>query len=234
MGLKESGLRGSLRSLSTGVTDIPDSVVQQFTGENFADPWPDDAGLNDMAVSGLTATTLSDGADAVAGDGDTDHGTATLPISGSDLQSFAFEVALEFTNNTAEVVAVINDGSSRQIIRVSPVDGNIVFDLRDDNETRFQFEADNNPEIDDGVRHDILFSIIDSTENDARMWIDGGEVSVNVTTSEGPDNFRGWDYDMGYYARNDQGAIRNYWEGSIGIARWHGKAITEPTTVNYP
>ena len=44
MGLKESGLRGSLRSVSTGVIAIPDSVVDNFEDADADPPGPYESG----------------------------------------------------------------------------------------------------------------------------------------------------------------------------------------------
>lgn len=212
----------------------PSSVVQQFSASNFASPWPDDIGSNDMTVNGLTSATLSDGSDAVEGDGASDNGTANFPIEGSDLNAFAFEFTVQYgTDDGNTICGIINDGASgsRQIINVfKSGDGNISFDLRDSNETTFRFTASTNPGLDDGSRHDILFSVVDAANNDGRIWIDGSEVSVTVENAEGPTNWTTWDYDLAYYARNNQGTIDNNTAQSVGVWKWHNEAITSPTT----
>jgi len=63
MGLKESGLRGSLRNVSTDIPAIPDSAVSQWDAQSLdlpdgetVDPWPDKIGNNDATLvsSGVT------------------------------------------------------------------------------------------------------------------------------------------------------------------------------------
>ena len=67
MGLKESGLRGSLRNVSVGIDAIPDSVVDNF--EDFPDgPYESGDSLSDFYSGdlGVFSRTTSD----VPGDGD--------------------------------------------------------------------------------------------------------------------------------------------------------------------
>ena len=92
MGLKESGLRGSLRSVSTGVVAIPDSVV-----ENLDHWWPIDEGEGSSITDGIKDNTASFagsptwvsrsgfvGGFGLDMDGDTDGWDTSLNLSGTD------------------------------------------------------------------------------------------------------------------------------------------------------
>ena len=59
MGLKESGLRGSLRNVSVGIDAIPDSVVSrwQFNDDSDTSIAIDSEGANDGDITGATYTT---------------------------------------------------------------------------------------------------------------------------------------------------------------------------------
>ena len=61
MGLKESGLRGSLRNVSVGIDAIPDSVVNHWPhDEGTGTTLNDNEGTVDGTISGATWTALED------------------------------------------------------------------------------------------------------------------------------------------------------------------------------
>ena len=59
MGLKESGLRGSLRNVSVGIDAIPDSDIYQYdaSDKTDVDPWVADVGDDALAVGAPTVIT---------------------------------------------------------------------------------------------------------------------------------------------------------------------------------
>ena len=73
MGLKDSGLRGSLRNVSVGIDAIPDSAIHHYiTGDFTESNWPDDIGNIDIddIDSGISFnSTAFDGSGGVSGDG---------------------------------------------------------------------------------------------------------------------------------------------------------------------
>lgn len=97
MGFKEGGLRGSLRNVSVGATEIPDSVVTQYRYEDDSDTTVaiDSIGNNPATISGATYT-----ADAIVGslaldhDGSDDESTSDNTVDLSALGSDdSFEIA---------------------------------------------------------------------------------------------------------------------------------------------
>ena len=100
MGLKESGLRGSLRSVSTGVTAIPDSgLVQDFNAQDTGTvtvngtvtQWDDQSG-NDYHLTGDASDLVSDGINgnpSVLFDGVDDRLTATDEATSLPFELFA-------------------------------------------------------------------------------------------------------------------------------------------------
>ena len=93
MGLKESGLRGSLRNVSVGIDAIPDETLYRHNGSETetvdgetVDPWPDIVGDVDLAA--FNSPTLQEGSlngtDAVLTDG-IDDGLEYAPNLASDV-----------------------------------------------------------------------------------------------------------------------------------------------------
>ena len=79
MGLKESGLRGSLRSVSTGVADIPDTVVDNFNDDDDSPPgvYGPEQGLLDFYTERGSGSFSRESGDAIVGN------TALSVISGT-------------------------------------------------------------------------------------------------------------------------------------------------------
>jgi len=102
MSLKKSGLRGSLRSLSTGVAVIPDSVVHQYDASELSlsdgdtvSSWPDAEGTRDLSAIGAPTYTVSriNGNATVYYDGSDDgHTNSNLTQSQPDYVVGVFEV----------------------------------------------------------------------------------------------------------------------------------------------
>ena len=81
MGLKESGLRGSLRNVSVGIDAIPDTVVEQFDARSAFGT--SDEGTTVDSWEGETGTyTVTGGSPTVIGDGI--NGQRMLSFDGTD------------------------------------------------------------------------------------------------------------------------------------------------------
>lgn len=236
----------------SGVKDaIPDSVVvQQFaTAYSAGDStWADDAtsdGSQGMTINGDPQDgTLSDGSESVVFDGGGDYGATDLPASleGSGLQSFSVEYALQTTTSDFDRLGDLrnDDANQRFLVRAnvdetgSGNDGYFVVQLTDDAGSSFQFAPSNNPNINDGNRHDISVIIDDSTNNNATLIIDGSSVSVTVGSSDSPSSFTTWDHSFPTAARNLGGSVDSYLSVEIGAVRWHDTAISNQTISDYP
>jgi len=238
------------RSLVDGTeidSGIPDSVILQYFATNYTQgdaTWPDDKGVADMSINGDPQdSTLSDGNESVKGDGSDDHGLTTPPASleGSSLQSFAIELAVEWSHsNTGEAIAGVGNTSDSQRVFIdinrdssfSTDGGNMVFAIQDVDGNTIETETGTTG-LNDGNRHDITININDTTTNDITFIIDGSEITTPTQAStENPDNFGTWGYDLAHFGRNF-GGVEFYADINLGAVRWHDSAISEQTISDY-
>lgn len=227
---------------------IPSSVVIQHTATGWAQGdstvADDDGGTNPMSLTGdLQATTLSDGSESITADGSNDYGQFTMPsaIEGSDLNAFAVEYAIgSFPTTETTLFGQRNDDQNQNVELFlnrnennNTETGNFRFVVTDDSGDSVLVAPTNNPQLDDGNRHDISVSIDDAANNNATIFIDGSEVSATVGVGQSPSNFTTWDNDMHVFARY-QGGVEKYTAIDVGAARWHNTSITSQTINNYP
>ena len=121
MGLKESGLRGSLRSVSTGVPAIPDSAVLHLDatklglsdGESVS-TWPDESGEgNDLSGSGPTyQESVQNGNPVVRFDGTDDILNNSSPLIS---QPYTTIVAIQAVtaSDRHTIISTVDDGDQR-------------------------------------------------------------------------------------------------------------------------
>ena len=116
MGLKESGLRGSLRNVSVGIDAIPDSGLDHFwwgpSIENIS-IWPDGEGDEDLSHEGEQNSIFGDinGTQAVDYPGDSYHEGDTALSFGSDNVYTGVAVFQLADNN--DVQTVISFGNTQ-------------------------------------------------------------------------------------------------------------------------
>ena len=164
MGLKESGLRASLRSVSTEVVAIPDSVVHR---------WPDATGTDtigsaDLSINGATTATGSqytegesleyDGVDDISS---TTMGSAYEPVS---LVCWTTPSVDGGSQNDFAKVMEAGDQSGSAYIQVGS-NGNWYFGIND---------GDNRGEFDSGV------SVVSGTTYQLALTTDGSTVTGYV------------------------------------------------------
>ena len=242
MGLKESGLRGSLRNVSVGIDAIPDSVVLQYFATEVnggSSTWPDDVETQDMGLTGgETDATLSDGSESLEFDGANDTGDIPVPSNFDEdgMHEWTLEIAFEF-DFTGDNEDLINTRESDgQQFLLSPNrdennatdDGNMGFRF-DDGTDRFRFSFQDNPNLNDGNRHDLTLIMNDMTRNDATLILDGDEKSITTNETEGPDSWSAWSLPFQIAARNNDGSIDRHMPVEIGAMRWHDEAIEGQT-----
>lgn len=226
---------------------IPDSVVMQYFATTWSQgdgTWIDDNGVADMSIIGdMQDGTLSDGAESIHADGTDDHGEITLPsqFEGSGLTAFSVEAALETTTTDASNLIGLRESGANQFLEIwinrdgglNINEGFIAMRLTDSNGNSLRFGPSNNPNINDGSRHDISFIIHDSTANDAEIIIDGTSVSLTFSSTGGPSSFTTWGSPMQVWARNLDGSISNYLDAKQGAMRWHDQGISDQTIGDY-
>ena len=209
MGLKESGLRGSLRSVSTGVGAIPDSVEYYFDAKNIdatdsdtVQNWEDE--VTGQSVTG-EATYRDDGI----------NGNAALKFDGND-DSF---INTDFSNiQDATVIAVVEiiDDSSDNFLtgRVDSVSPAIQW--FDGLWTPIIEETGNDGSTDSSVQL-VSFRM----ESGDWIWRENGDTIVSGTGSANAFEAMA----IGFEAEND----RRYWDGYVGLVEVHeaGLSVSE-------
>ena len=112
MGLKESGLRGSLRNVSVGIDAIPDSAIAQYdaTQESYAD-----------GESFSTITDQIGGADMTGGSGEFTSsgigGNASYDLQGfSDLFSAGGDLIIQDSYTVLAVIDLVDDSSQSRVL----------------------------------------------------------------------------------------------------------------------
>ena len=226
MGLKESGLRGSLRNVSVGIDAIPDSLKHQYTAEEFGDPWTDNIGEEDMAVSGLSKSN-----DLVEGDGMNDFGEA-------DLESW-------FKQDTWGMAVTIEANDLDHWLGGAENDFDDVYRWRSNDgrpEVFFRTQVEGT-QIDSVVRADTVIEgtgdvhllVINRTGNsasDLEWYVDDMEDENEEAVVETDDgDFSGDDFgDLGmfaFYARDQQGTAENFSEMGAGIWEFNNEPYSE-------
>ena len=138
MGLKEPGLRGSLRSVSTGVSAIPDSVLAQF-----------DATQDDQSLGSITSIPDQIGNNDLAGDAElVEDGIDNGPSYRFTTSDF---MSVNGVNATTEDIGVIivcqlaTAASNNFFFGARDGDRpNLTFDLQDDDAGNYDvFRRDN-------------------------------------------------------------------------------------------
>lgn len=248
MGLKQGGARGSLRNISTGVDAIPDSVVAQYYGTTWTQGdaiWQDDAGIDGAQDISLTggpqSVTLSDGAEALAFDGVDDYGIHTVPLSGSELNSWTWEFAVSWSHSQDEEAYSLIDSVNNQLIQFRlNIDGsfasdagNFLFRVRDLDGNQLSAEIDEAASLNDGNRHNITIRVNDASADDVDIITDGTSRPVASAFAESPSNFGSWNDSIPVGAVNNAGTIQDYADIDIGAVRWHQSAISQPTISDY-
>ena len=186
MGLKESGLRGSLRSVSTGVSTIPDSVV-------LLDDWTDNQvtsdreNFNETAFSGSGSTIVEEGV----------TGGLSRPEWIADSGSpTASDGQLQLTN----------DESIRADTPISSLDGGTwEIDLVDGNGANYITLGGNSTTQRDGFRNyqDSYYLLWFEQNNELALFVDeggsvtrlvdGGSVNAPVTVRVTRDSTAEWE-----------------------------------------
>ena len=178
MGLKESGLRGSLRNVSVSIDAIPDSVVTQYEFEDDSDTSTaiDSVGDNNATLSEPTYndTIVKVGSNALEFDGSDDELNSTSAVdlvASGDTETVSFaawvyprdndvRVPIGYWADTGNRFYVFNDGSGNWRF------GHRVGGSGDDaNGTQITTE-------------EWVHVYIELTQNDARMKLDNTEVAT--------------------------------------------------------
>ena len=202
MGLKESGVRGSLRNVST-VSAIPDSVENQYfsTDTAQADPWDDMVGNNDLPAVG-SPTIQSDGlngVDAIVLDGTDDAYNIDYSVTEPATIIFALSARDEL------------NGDIGSLWRNEELDSTEVLFRDDDNQYRFGWhgadEQAGTPIYDD----QIITIAVD--ESNAVMRLNGSDL-ITLPASQGDELFSAND-SLAYRRRDEDRYLPSDWGGMV-------------------
>ena len=242
MGLKEPGLRGSLRNVSVRIGAIPDSEADQ----KLAHRWllGDDDGALDVSDSEGGADGTNNGvspvegdyADGVAGEGDGSSyiETSSLGSFGGDMTNdFAIALTIETTDNGCYFLGHENDDRTRLTVGIGEFvsDDRLEFYIQDSDTNSERVESDS--QFNDGSKHRVVFNKTGNSASDFEIWVDQSEVGVSVDVSQGFNNPSDFDDAVALFAVNIQGSISNNHNGIQDDICIFGDSLTSTEIQSY-
>ena len=235
MGLKESGLRGSLRNVSVGIDAIPDSVVNQYLGNSFSQGdsgWTDEASSADISLTGdLQEGTIGSG-DAIVSDGVDDHGQAPdlFDIETNETKGIAFTIETTVSDRTY----LISREDSGTFIRLRVL-GSGELDIQQRDNSNRSNNAESTTAVNDGNPHAVILNINSDDANDYNWYIDDAtNAEQNVTSNDGFDHTDYTNqYDHHFFARLNDGELSEYLPAKIGEIQINSEPYTETERQNF-
>ena len=241
MGLKEPGLRGSLRNVSVGIDAIPDSVIHHYDPINFTtSQWPDEVGTSDMdAISGLSEDSSAfDDNGGVSADG-TDHGlTDTMGDFGQNRDTdFAISVPFNTTDNDAMLLGHDEDGVAARTLELGvgisfhgASDGELGFRLRDSDGNTLAEYTDGST-FNDGSDYHLLLNKVSNSAGGIEFYVN--DMDNEVASSNDADGGFGnatvqnFDGSMGYFCRSQSGDAGIQIAATKGNIRWFNDSLNQ-------
>ena len=224
---------------------IPDSVVAQHSPDTFETndgQWDDDFGGDPFVVEegSFESDVFADNSPSIFGT-ETDAMSRNWPIGGSDLQSWAIEFEIQYSSdnidNGNQVVG--SDDDDQEFFVNADVDegfnddqGNIRITVDDNAGNRIRMAPSTNPGLNDGERHAVSISYLDTTVPDVKVIIDGNDQALSFDTKNSLDSFVNFDSGLGMWAIDRTGrgeGFRTPFEGHIGKTRIHDEGIEDQT-----
>ena len=224
MGLKEPGLRGSLRNVSVGIDAIPDSAIAHYklAEEDNGDVTIIDELDNHNGTNQGTTSVESD--DYVGGRARNGNGTdeyIELTGWGDFGSTLTGGWAILFTLETEDrdiITRVDNSGNQRWDIGTNDNFGSRAGHLRvaigDDNNDRAAIDTD--IAVDDGMRRRIAINAPGTNPSNWEVWVatnsdpEPSKVGTNVVIDEGISSTVDFDRPVPLFARNNSGSIENH------------------------
>jgi hypothetical protein len=171
---------------------IPDSATFQWLYDDFASPWPDNIGNQNMSINGLTEDeTAFGGSGAVSGDGSDDFGDSGTWgnwASNNLDNTFAIEVSLSIsTTNRISVMGAVEGGSFSDIFFEIQVRGDLsgqpAIVRQDPNGTRQRvyFSTD----VTDGGDYHIIWNFTGPEASDIDAYVNDSEITRDIDENGG-------------------------------------------------
>jgi len=229
MGLKNGGLRGSLRNIGTGVFAIPDSGVSRWTYDDadyssstLTDVW----GSNDGTINGVTmggsglATTYD------SGQSGSFDGTGDYVSTNHSIQNYPRSIAAWVDINTPSddtLFAGVNDFQSQDVAcNIGTFNGNYLFELKDGTSVISQ----NNTTASAGIHHIVGVASPSSIE----LFVDGASIgSASHSLTQATTSL---DFYMGVESDAQSSLSVQYFDGRLDDVRDYRKALTSTEVSN--
>ena len=233
MGLKESGLRGSLRNVSVGIDAIPDSAVWQVVAEDFGDSWSDQVGDADLDVDGLSESTM-DGADSIFGDGNSDNAVeqsiGDVPIIEQN-DTWAALVTIQTTDD-GWIFGSSDAGDTEFWFRVLS-GGGFQVTVSDDSGDSIRYESET--VVADGEPHAIVVNKPSNSE--LEIWIDDmndeDEEGVETLDQEFDPNDYTRQFPLTFFARDNGDGPEGHIEADIGCFEFADETYSEAERIDF-
>jgi hypothetical protein len=165
----------------------PDSVLHQYTGENFTTTsWSDSVGQKSMSINGVSASTLN-GDKSASSDGVDDLGKAAIASLFSQ-QEFGIAFVFQTTDNTdgSSIMGVAGSGSSTFVLQDSDFFdgslGELQFFHRDDNNNAAIVETVNS--VADGKTHLAVVNKASDDAQDISIYVDDMSQPANTVVHQ--------------------------------------------------
>ena len=220
MGLKESGLRASLRNVSTGVIAIPDSEANQkllhrWLLDDVNGNVDDSEGNADGTNNGVVSVSGSFvGGSAGAGDGSSAHiDTSPLGTFGSNMSSnFAVAFSIKADNITSEnrLLGVGNSGDDTFLfiqtgVKGPAADGAIEFAIRDASDNEIAVFTDST--FDDNREFRVVCNKTGNAASDMEVYVNQNIEQTTVESGESFSNPSDFDVNFFLFAVNNGGSL---------------------------
>ena len=241
MGLKESGLRGSLRSVNTGVVAIPNSEADQ----KLAHRWvlndvngtvEDSIGGAEGANNGITSVAGDWAGDSAGeGDGNSHILTSTLGGFGSGMDSdFAVAFSIQTTDtDTPRILGVenVDDDTSFQTVIGNQGENEAEILLTDSvNNFTIVYGSTN---VADGGQYRIVFNKTGGSAADIDIWVNQSEDDTTNAFDQGQTGFSDFDTELALFARNESGNVRNEINGVVDDICLFSDSLTQAEIESY-
>ena len=244
MGLKESGLRGSLRNVSVDIFAIPDSVVEKTIRhypllERTNDTIIETVENEDATASGTTNIS----GDFFRGyaeeaDGVDDH-ILTQFSPTEQLVSDTFSVAFTLETEDLGRLHSVNSAPGRNAIQIGTDIGGFTgntggmnFAIRSDGTSSGDFDGVFSSEnVDDGERRFYVINKIGNDADDYEIWV-GDDTTISEDTNVFRDDnqtgaFTDFTEPMPIFAENNGGDIEDHIGGIGDTFRWMDDSLSQ-------
>jgi hypothetical protein len=225
---------------------IPDSEANQkllhrwYLSED-SDPFVDQEGSADGTNNGTAQVTGNEYVDGAArsGDGVDDYISYTTLGSFGSTYGASHAVALTVetaTTGTGQTVFGCNDGTPGQLFHLYRINkgqtGAVGFLIQDDNGNRLEGST-GDIGINDGSRHRVVFNVVDTSNNNVEIWVDGSEQTVSFSSQGSPSSFSDYSDPFYSHAQNQQGAADNHYEGVLDDPSVFDDSLTSSEISSY-